>query len=73
MTAIKEKIIGAVTVMSNSDAEDFWKLIEKKLSPSWDDIEEEVPDDLDLQMLEAIKNDPECNEFTNEENISWNE
>lgn len=71
MTAIKEKIIGAVTVMSDADAENFWDIIVKKYSPSWDDVEEECPDEIDLQMLEAIKNDPDCQEFTNEKDINW--
>ena len=71
MTAVKEKIIGAVTVMSDNDAENFWKLIVKKYSPSWDDIEEEAPDGIDLQMLKAIEDDPECHEFTKESDIDW--
>lgn len=71
MTAVKEKIIGAITVMTDADAEFFWELIEKKFSPSWDDIEEEMPDEIDIQMLEAIKNDPECHEFTREQDIVW--
>lgn len=29
MTAVKEKIIGAVTVMTDAGAESFWHLIEK--------------------------------------------
>lgn len=71
MTAVKEKIIGAVTVMTDADAEFFWQLIEKKFSPSWDDIKEEVPDEIDLLMLKAIEDDPECHEFTNEKDIDW--
>ena len=30
---------------------------------SWDDIPEVEPDELDLEMLEEIENDPECNEY----------
>lgn len=71
MTAVKEKIIGAVTVMSDNDAENFWKLIVEKYSPSWDDIEEEAPDKIDLQMLKEIEDDPECHEFTKESDIDW--
>ncbi len=71
MTAVKEKILGAVTVMSNSDAEEFWELISKKYNPSWNEIEEVSPDELDLQMLKAIEDDPECHEFTKESDISW--
>ncbi len=71
MTPVKEKIIGAVTVMTDNDAESFWKLIEKKYAPSWEDIEEEEPDSIDIQMLEAIRNDPDCHEFTNGKDIEW--
>lgn len=71
MTAVKEKIIDAVTAMSDIDAEKFWDLIEKNYTPSWDDIEEEVPDEIDLQMLKEIENDPECHEFTKESDIDW--
>ncbi len=71
MTAVKEKIIGAVTVMTDAGAESFWHLIEKNYSPSWDDIAEEDPDEIDLKMLEAIKTDPDCHEFTGESGIQW--
>lgn len=73
MTAVKEKIIGAITVMSDNDAEMLWEHIVKKFTPSWDDIEEEVPDEFDLQMLKAIETDPECHEFTKENEINWDE
>ncbi len=73
MTAVKEKIIGAVTVMDNTDAEEFWNIILDKYTPvSWDDIEEAEPDEIDMQMLQAIKNDPDCHEFTAESEIDWN-
>lgn len=45
MTAIKERIIGAVTVMSDSDAEEFWEIIKGRFRTSWDDIEEVEPDE----------------------------
>ena len=72
MTAVKEKIINAVTVMSDADAEMIWEHILKKFTRSWENIEEEVPDTLDMQMLEDIKSDPECQQFTKESNIVWN-
>ena len=43
MTAIKERIIGAVSLMSDKEAEVFWNLIQNRyiiLPKSWDDIEE---------------------------------
>lgn len=71
MTTVKEKIIGAVTIMTESDAEHFWKLIVEKYSSSWDTIEEEEPDKIDLQMLKEMKSDPDCHVFTNEKDIKW--
>lgn len=71
MTDVKERIIGAVTVMSDSDAENFWEIIKKQFRTSWNDIEEVEPDEIDLQMLEAIEVDPECHEFMKESDIEW--
>lgn len=42
-----------------------YKLYPKK--PTWNDIEEVEPDALDLEMLDAIKNDPDCHEFISHE------
>jgi len=72
MTMVKEKIINAVNVMSDNEAEVVWNLILKKFpSPSWDGIKEELPDEIDLQMLKEIETDPECHEFTKESDINW--
>lgn len=72
MTAIKEKIIDAVTIMDDSDAEKFWEIISTKFASStWANIREEAPDAIDLQMLQAIENDPECHEFIKESDIDW--
>lgn len=71
MTDAKERIIGAVAIMSDSDAENFWEIIKKQFRSSWDDIEEEDPDKTDLEMLKAIETDPECRAFTMESDIKW--
>lgn len=71
MTAVKERIIGAVTVMNDHDAEKFWEIIVNSFTPSWDNIEEVEPDEFDLQMLNAIEEDPECHEFISESDIIW--
>lgn len=71
MTMVKEKIINAVTVMDDNDAEIIWNLILKKFPPSWNDIKEEMPDETDLQILNEIENDPECHEFNKESDIKW--
>lgn len=70
MTAIKERIIGAVSLMSDKEAEVFWNLIQNRyiiLPKSWDDIEEVEPDEIDLQMLKEIENDPDCHSFVSSE------
>lgn len=68
MSNIKERILGAVTVMSDYDAEIVWKLIVDRFStPSWNDIETEVPDEIDLQMLKEIEENPDCHEFISSE------
>ncbi len=71
MTMVKEKIINAVNVMDDNDAEIVWNLILRKFPPSWNDIREELPDETDLHMLDEIENNPECHEFTKESDINW--
>ena len=67
MSAVKERIVGAVTVMNENDAQILWNMITQTFSESWENIEEIKPDDWDLQMLDEIKENPECREFMSEE------
>lgn len=73
MTAIKERIMGAVSLMSNEEAETFWNLIQNRyiISPktwdNWDNIEEIEPDEIDLRMLHEIECDPDCRKFVTSE------
>lgn len=70
MSAVKERILGAVTVMSEADAEKVWKFVLDNLpSRSWEDLEEAAPDEWDLQMLEDIKHNPDCHEFVSQEEV----
>lgn len=70
MNAIKERILGAVTVMTDSDAEKVWDFVSKNLSSSsWNNIEEVEPDEWDLKMLEDIEKDPDCHEFITQEEL----
>jgi hypothetical protein len=64
MSNVKERIIGAITVMTENDATYIWNFIESNFAKkSWDSIPEELPDNIDMQMLKDIQNDPECKEF----------
>lgn len=67
MSAVKERILGAVTVMNENDAEILWNMITRRFGVRWENVEEVAPDDLDLQMLHEIKTNPECHEFVSEE------
>lgn len=48
MSAIKERILGAVTVMNENDAQTLWNLIIQKFGTSWENVEKVSPDDWDL-------------------------
>lgn len=64
MSNIKERILGAVTVMSDDDAQIVWEVIlEHFASNGWDSIKDEQPDEWDLEMLDDISKNPECHEF----------
>lgn len=70
MNAIKERILGAITVMDNSDAEKVWDFMVNNLHPrSWDEIEEITPDDWDLKMLDDMNNNPDCHEYISQEEL----
>ncbi|MBD5517697.1 MAG: hypothetical protein HDR07_04150 [Lachnospiraceae bacterium] len=67
MNAIKKRILGAVTVMNENDAQTLWNLITKTFGTNWENVKEDTPDDWDLQMLQEIKSNPECHEFVFED------
>jgi hypothetical protein len=70
MSAIKERIFGAVTVMSDEDADMVWNLITQTVPRrSWDDVESVSPDEWDKQMLAEIAADPDCHEFMTEKEV----
>lgn len=68
MSDIKERIIGAVTIMNEKDAEHFWEIIQVTFQKrEWASIPEEKPDDIDLAMLTEIENNPDCHEYISSE------
>ena len=67
MSDVKERILGAVTVMNENDAQILWNMITKTFGVNWENIEAVKPDDWDMQMLDVIKVNPECHEFVSEE------
>ena len=72
MTATKERIIGAVSLMNDKEAEFFWKMIQSRyiIAPkTWDNNEEVEPDEIDLMLLDEIRKNPECHEFVSQEEL----
>ena len=64
MSNVKERIIGAVTVMNEEDAAHIWKLITDTFQDrQWASIPVEEPDDIDINMIEEMKNNPDCSDF----------
>lgn len=64
MSKTKERLIGAITVMDDTNAEKLWAYVQDLFSDPWENIPEVEPDEVDLQMLENIKADPDCYNFT---------
>ena len=67
MTNIKERIIGAVTIMSEKDAQKVWDLIQGIFILN--NAEEVEPDEFDLMLLDEIQKNPECHEFVSQEEV----
>ena len=51
MSNVKERILGAVTIMSEKDAEKVWNLIQSAFALS--NAEEVVPDEEELAAMKA--------------------
>ena len=68
MTAVKERIIGAVSIMSDKDADIFWHIIQKHFTAPdlFANIEEVEPDEWDKAMIKDIETNPDCKEFVSE-------
>ena len=74
MSAIKERIFGAVTVMDDVAASKLWNYISDNFSDAeadWDSIPEVEPDEFDLKMLKEIETDPDCQEFISADKIKF--
>ncbi len=68
MNPVKERIIGAVSIMNDADAKIVWDMITDIFpSRSWEDVEEVEPDEIDLEMLREIADNPDCSTFVSEE------
>ena len=68
MSSIKERIFGAVTVMSEEDAQKVWDLILSTFA--LDNIEQVVPDPDEQAIINAYKNgDPDYQPSVSQEDL----
>ena len=63
MSEVKNRLIGAITVMDEAGAQRLWAMVQQLYADSWDTIEEVQPDELDLQMIRQIQQDPHGQTF----------
>lgn len=69
-TFIKERIFGAVSIISKEKANHLWNIIISTFTHrSWDDIPEAEPDAWDIEMLKSIEEDPDCKKFISDEEL----
>ena len=67
MSNIKERLLGAITVMTEPEALKLWNIVEQLYSDDWEAVEEISPDEVDLQMIHDAQNDPDCHSFMSTE------
>ena len=70
MSIVKERILGALTVMTDEEAKIIWEIIMNRFSDkAWDEIETIEPDELDLAMLDDIDNNTDCHSFISSDEL----
>jgi len=66
MVSVKHQVIQAVEQMDDDVLFSLWDMICRHFDTPlkkilWDDIEEVEPDEIDLQMIKEMKDDPDSN------------
>ena len=68
MSNVKERILGAITIMSEKDAEKVWELIQATFILN--NAEEVVPDPEELEAIKAYQNgDPEYQPYITQDEL----
>lgn len=60
MSSIKERLFGAITVMDENMATRLWDVVLGMTAGAWDQIEEDEPDEIDLEMIREAETNPDC-------------
>lgn len=70
MSEVKARLIGAITVMDEAGAKRLWEIVKSLYaSDGWDSIEEELPDEIDLQMIREAQTDPDCTAWASDAEV----
>jgi len=69
MVVVKEKIKSLVDIMPVNEAESLLFYIINNINVDsnddlWDSIVEVEPDEIDMQMIQEMENDVDCNDFS---------
>ena len=67
--SVKDRILGAVTIMNEDDVQKPWNIITQTFGSGWGNIEEVMPDSWDMQMISEMKADLECRQFVSEKDV----
>ena len=68
MSNVKERILGAITIMSEKDAEKVWELIQATFILN--NAEEVVPEPEELEAIRAYQNgDPEYQPYVTQDEL----
>lgn len=63
MSNVKERLMGAITVMNETSAARLWDFVLEMSGNGWASVEEVEPDAIDLKMIREIRNNPDCRVF----------
>lgn len=63
MSNVKERLLGAIAVMNEASAFRLWEFVLELFGNGWEFIDEVEPDEIDLEMIQEIRNDPDCHVF----------
>ena len=71
MGELKKRNLDAVRTLDDEESAKLWDYICANFEEAarWASIPEEEPDEFDLEMLEEIKNDPDCHIFAPAEEV----
>ncbi|MCL2199568.1 MAG: hypothetical protein FWB80_11650 [Defluviitaleaceae bacterium] len=74
MSAVVLDVMRTIEKMDDNSAKAVFDWLSNRFQQttqtvSWDDIEEVEPDEIDIEMMKEIENNPDCKEFVSEDEM----